>query len=62
MIEMDVWNKVESNLAAVKAAGAREAGEILPPEYRSAPSREQQLQEYQREERIRLRATAWKRR
>lgn len=59
---MDVWNKVESNLAALKVAGAREVGEILPPEYRGRPSREEQLLKYEQEERIRLRATAWKRR
>jgi hypothetical protein len=54
-----LW-KLESNLAALVAAGAREVGEILPPQFRGAPSREQQLQEYREKERIRLLATAWK--
>jgi hypothetical protein len=59
---VDLWSKMQSNQAALVAAGAREVGEVLPPQFRGAPSREQQLQTYQREERIRLLATAWKRR
>lgn len=58
-----LWSKLESNLASLRVAGAKEVGEILPVEsYGGGAPREEQLQKYREEERVRLQATAWKRR
>jgi len=57
---MDVWSKVESNLAAVKAAGVQIVGEELPRLPTGGPSREDVLQEHRRAERIREWALSWK--
>jgi hypothetical protein len=54
VILMDVWSKVESNLAAIKLAGVKIVGEELPRLPCGGPSKEEQMAAYQRAERIRL--------
>jgi len=48
---MDIWVEMEKRLKTLKAAGIKEVGEELKPQYRGGPPRQQIVEEHERKER-----------